>query len=95
MELSPAMIMQVQQLPDHKKQMFLTQFSSTQKQISTGYLLWLISCHYFYVGKAGLNIVYWFTFGGLGVWMIIDLFRMKSIIHEANDDTAQRIVGTL
>lgn len=95
MELSPVMMNQVQQLPDQKKQMFFTQFSGSQKKISTGYLLWLIGCHYFYVGKAGVNIVYWLTFSGLGIWGIIDLFRMKSIIHEANDEAAMRIVGAL
>lgn len=95
MELSSAMLAQVQQLPDHKKQMFLTQYSGTQKKTSTGYLLWVIGCHYFYVGKAGVNIVYWLTLSGLGIWAIIDLFRMKTMVHEANDKTAMRIVGML
>ncbi|BDC98290.1 hypothetical protein PEPS_05710 [Persicobacter psychrovividus] len=52
-----------------------------------GYLFLLIifSAHYAYNGKWGMQILFWLTAGGLGVWWLIDIFRMSSIIKKYND----------
>ena len=55
------------------------------KSTGTAYLCWFfLGCHYAYLGKWGTQLLYWFTLGGCGIWMLIDLFRMGSIVDGHN-----------
>lgn len=55
------------------------------KTTSNAYLFWFfLGAHYAYLGQWGKQIAYWLTFGGLGIWTIIDAFRMKSLVEKYN-----------
>ena len=55
------------------------------KSTGTAYLLWFfLGIHYAYLGKWGLQILYWFTLGGFGVWTLIDLFTMSDKVNKYN-----------
>lgn len=53
------------------------QFSVTDKRILPAFLLCfflgVFGAHRFYVGKVGTGIAQLFTFGGLGIWALVDL----------------------
>lgn len=55
-----------------------------------GFALWALwiaglgGIHRIYLGKYGTGILYLLTFGLFGVGQIIDLFRMKTLVREAN-----------
>lgn len=55
-----------------------------------GYALWALwiaglgGIHRIYLGKYGTGILYLLTFGLFGIGQIIDLFRMKTLVREAN-----------
>lgn len=47
-------------------------------------LLGFIGFHRFYVGKAGTAILMLLTFGGFGIWVLVDLIRI--IINNFTDE---------
>lgn len=65
---------------------------SKMKSTGTAYLCWFfLGCHYAYLGKWGLQILYWITFGGIGIWAIIDLFLIPSKVNAHNLIIANQI----
>lgn len=58
---------------------------SKMKSTGTAYLCWFFfGIHYAYLGKWGLQILYWITLGGLGIWCFIDLFHIPSKVEKHN-----------
>ena len=55
------------------------------KSLGTAYLFWFIlGAHYAYLGKWGLQILFWITLGGIGIWALIDLFIMSGKVNRIN-----------
>ncbi len=56
------------------------------RSVGIAYLLFfLFGAHYAYTNKWGTQILFWITLGGLGIWALIDLFRIPGIIYDFND----------
>jgi len=66
---------------------------SKVKSVGTAYLLYflLFGTHYAYLGKWGLQILYWITLGGLGIWALIDLFTISGKVNRYNAKIFQQI----
>ena len=65
---------------------------SKVKSTGTAYLFWFtLGAHYAYLGKWGIQILYWITLGGLGIWALIDLFTMSGKVNKYNADIFQQI----
>mgnify|MGYP003629297596 FL=1 len=63
-----------------------TQLQSELKSTGTAYVMyWFLGCHYGYLGKWGIQLAYWFTLGGFGMWILIDLFRVGGIVRRYNN----------
>ncbi len=55
------------------------------KSTGTAYLLlFFFGFHYVYMNKLFLQILYWITFGGLGIWTIFDLITLTNRISSHN-----------
>jgi hypothetical protein len=55
------------------------------KSSGTAYILWFFfGFHYAYLGKWGLQFLYWITFGGFFIWAIIDLFTLSGRVANHN-----------
>ena len=55
------------------------------KSTGVAYLFFLLlGAHYAYLGKWGLQLLYWITLGGFGIWFLIDLFTMSSKVENYN-----------
>jgi hypothetical protein len=48
-------------------------------------MYWFLGAHYAYLGKWGIQLAYWFTLGGLGMWLIVDLFRIGGLVKRYNN----------
>lgn len=64
------------------------------KSSGSAYLFWFFfGCHYAYLGKWGLQFLYWITFGGFFIWAIIDLFTLSGRVANHNALIFQQIDG--
>jgi hypothetical protein len=83
----------LEDLPQNKIDAFAAEYERLAKKSSIAYLLiFLFGAHYAYVGKWGLFFLFMFTTGGCGIWFVIDLFRMPSIISDYNTELAYKII---
>ena len=65
---------------------------SQMKSTGSAYLCWFfLGCHYAYLGKWGLQILYWITFGGVGLWAFFDLFHIPTKVNNYNFKISQKI----
>lgn len=72
-----------------------------KKNISDAYTLWfpfgLLGFHHFYLNKPGFGVLYLFTLGLFGIGWLVDLFRIPSLVREANENPValkEKHVGT-
>jgi len=65
-----------------------TATGAPQKSVGMAYLLWfflgVLGAHQFYLGRTGRAVSYIFTFGWLGIGLLIDLFTMGKQVRVAN-----------
>lgn len=65
---------------------------SKVKSTGTAYLFFLFfGAHYAYLGNWLLQILFWITFGGLGLWGLFDLFTMSRKVNKYNAKIFQQI----
>ncbi|MCP4750881.1 MAG: TM2 domain-containing protein [Proteobacteria bacterium] len=83
-------------LPSILKEEFMEEYRIQYRHVGVSYLLWLIpppfSCHYLYMRRRFLQVLYFLTCGGVFVWWLADLFRMPQLIQEDNRKTARKIL---
>ena len=51
----------------------------------------MFGTHYAYLGKWGLQILFWITLGGLGIWAFFDLFTMSGKVARYNANIFRQI----
>lgn len=62
------------------------------KSTGTAILFWfLLGAHFAYLGKWGLQILFWITLGGIGIWALIELFLIPGRVEKYNADIYQQI----
>lgn len=78
-------------LTEQEKMYVLT---ANKKDTGVTYLCWFFfGVHYFYLNKPLTNIIYWLTLGGLGIWAIVDLFRIPAMVKAMNAENIQDAVN--
>jgi len=84
-------------LPAQWQQEFAEEYTRNKKSLGLAYLfLIIIFCaHYGYLKKWGLQILFWVTAGGLGIWWLIDLFRLPGLVKNYNIDLAIHVMRNL
>ena len=59
-----------------------------QRRVRTAYLyaifLGMFGAHHFYLGRGMFGCMYLFTFGLFGIGYVVDLFRIRRLVTDAN-----------
>jgi hypothetical protein len=71
-------------MPPELQEAFNQEYNKRKKSYKTAIILTLINLQYIYLGKWLLFLLYIITCAGLGIWWIVDLCRMKSVIKTHN-----------
>jgi hypothetical protein len=83
-ELSEALVRKLGDMDVLTQEAFIAEFSRKRKSIHVAFWMFVLGFHYFYLGRIALQIVFWFSFGGFGLWWLIDLFRSHGMVRERN-----------
>lgn len=75
-------------LPPGKKVEFLIRYNSELKTKNPLVWLFALSCHYWYLNNWKLQLLYWLTLGGFGLWTLVDMFRLTSMLKAYNAELA-------
>ncbi|HMZ56217.1 MAG TPA: TM2 domain-containing protein [Nitrospira sp.] len=68
-------------------------FDNRSKSMLVAYLAWFfLGWHYLYLKRVGLQIAFWLTLGGFGLWWLVDLFRVAGIVNRMNEDAARELM---
>jgi len=55
----------------HRQEEFLEEYRRHKKSVVVAYILWFVfGLYYGYLDRWGLQVVYWITGGGLGLWAL-------------------------
>lgn len=76
-------------LPAKDQEAFIEEYERKKKYLGSAYVCWLLlGCHYAYVRKWGLQILFWLTCGGLFLWWAINIFQIPKMIGDYNKGLA-------
>jgi len=83
-----------ERLPSNVQAIVWHDYESHRKSGGLSYVLWLcFGFHYLYLGQLGLQLLYWLTFGGFGLWAIIDLLRIPGMVEQKNEAILLQIMA--
>jgi hypothetical protein len=83
-----------QSLPAETQALVWRDYEHRKKSGLIAYLLWFFfGFHYLYLGKIGIQLIYWLTVGGFGFWAFIDLFRIPRMIERRNEDILRELMA--
>ena len=85
-QIPEAVLRRLDSLDPLTQKAFLMEFQKKRKSGFVAFLLWCVfpAWHYFYVSKVWVNLLFWLTFGGFGIWWVTDLFRLTGLVREYN-----------
>ena len=97
-DILPSMVkVSLSKMSEEKQSMFVEEFKRKKKSLGFAYFF-LIIClgmPYGYLGKWGLQIVYWLTGMGFFLWFFYLLFTLPRLVRDYNQDVASQVCRDL
>lgn len=95
-ELIPVMVLsELERLPTEHQAAWLEEFERRRKGMLAAYFAWCFTLQYAYLGRWGMQLLYWCTGLGLLFWLIVDLFRLPGLVRDYNRDVAVAVMRDL
>jgi|GEM_PF-1182572 hypothetical protein len=81
-------------LPVAGQQSFVASFRARRKSKALTYVLaFALGLHYVYLEEWRTQLLFWVTGGGLGIWGILDLWRIPRLVREKNRQVAKELLA--
>lgn len=93
--ISKAVSAEVAQLSPAHAALFHSEMNRRAKSGVLGWFLALLGLHYAYLGRWGMQVIFWLTFGGFMAWWFVDLFRAPGLIKDANTGVAMEVLASV
>ncbi len=90
-QLPPLVRRGLEGMDELHQEAFEREFRRKRKWCGVAYIAWFFGMHYAYLGRWGALVFYLVSAGGLFVWMLIDLFRMRYLVSAHNEDLASEV----
>ncbi len=74
---------------------FLWRYRSQAKTPIVAFIVLLPGWHYLYLRQRRRQVLFWLTGGGLGLWWLVDLFRLRRLVKEHNHELARHVMRAL
>jgi|SRR5665213_2637324 len=87
--------MMTQDLSETQKAVFQSQYQGEKKDPGVCVILALFWFDRFWLGDIGLGILKYLTFGGCGIWGLVDLFTATGRCNDYNRQKANEIIQVL
>ncbi len=92
-QIPDAVLRKVESMDPVNQAAFLDEFNKKRKSGFMAFVLLIFfGLHYAYLGRIWITLIYWLTFGGLGIWFVIDLFRVLGMVRERNKTFAINVL---
>ncbi len=92
----PSMVKnELAKLSAQKQEEFVEEYKRKSRSVGKTYLFFFMGVHYVYLENWGRQIGYWLTAAGLGLWFLIDLFRLPELVKNYNKDVAMDTMRNL
>ncbi len=92
-ELPYAVSVQLAEMPLEAQREFLDEYTRKSRSVAVSYLLqFFFGAHYLYHNRWFMQVLFWITGGGGGIWWFIDLFRVPKMTQEFNMQLADEIL---
>ncbi len=85
-------------LTPERQSQFLEEYERRRKKTWLAYVLLVLTLHYAYLGKWGVNLIFWGTFLAFGVgfiWWLIDIVRTYGMVKDFNRDVSIGVLRDL
>jgi hypothetical protein len=95
-QMPPMVQNELAKLSEDKQRDFLHEFDRKSKSVGNAYLCWfLLGLHYAYLGRWGIQVIFWLTAGGAFFWWFIDVFRVSGLTRDKNQDIAVEVMKNM
>ncbi len=78
-------------LTEAERAQFAAQYACQRLEPGLATALSMMMLDRFYIGQVGMGIAKILTFGGLGVWALVDLFTMRNKVAEMNLEAMRHV----
>lgn len=86
---------QLAYLMPEQRRAFLWRYRGQAKSPVAAFLFLLVGWHYLYLRRRALQVLFWLTLGGLCVWWVVDLARIRRLVQEHNKKVAAGVMRAL
>ena len=87
-----AILRKLEEMDETTQLGFAEEFNRNKKSSLVAFVLVGAGFHYAYLGRVWLTLLFLFTMGGFGIWWLIDIFRVFSLVRERNRSVALQVL---